>query len=400
MAPMSDPADEEARGVPARGAALRMLDAVLNRGQTLDTAHSNFTRALPPEDAGFALVMASEALRWLVDLDALIDSATPQPLPKDVKARNVLRLALVQALKLDTPHHAAIATALPLVSGGPKRLVHGVFGTLMRGGKTLPGKPTLPEAVAARWGHWGFGALGEIAAALGEQPPIAITRKDGSSETLPRGTRIADVPGYAEGDFWVQNPAAAVPAKLLGPGAGRHVLDLCAAPGGKTMQLASAGWRVTAVDSSAKRMERLRENLTRTRLEVETVVADLREWMPDAPVDAILLDAPCTSTGTLARHPDVNHRIGAKDIATLAELQSQLLTRAAEWLKPGGRLVYATCSLEREEGEVVAAGSALPPDPITEALPDWAKITPEGWLRILPRPGIDGFFVARFVKPD
>ena len=400
MGPMSDSTDEEARGVPARGAALRVLDAVLNRGQTLDTAHGNFTRRLPPEDASFALVMASEALRWVVDLDALIDSATPQPLPKDVKARNVLRLALVQVLKLDTPHHAAIATALPLVSGGPKRLVHGVFGTLMRGGKALPGKPTLPEGVAARWGHWGFGALGEIAAALGEQPPIAITRKDGSSEILARGTRIAELPGYAEGDFWVQNPAAALPAKLLGPGNGRHVLDLCAAPGGKTMQLASAGWRVTAIDSSAKRMERLRENLARTRLEVETVVADLREWAPDAPVDAILLDAPCTATGTLARHPDVIHRIGYKDIATLADLQGQLLVRACDWLKPGGRLVYATCSLERDEGEALAAAAPLPVDTIGEALSDWAKPASGGGLRILPRPGIDGFFVARFVKLD
>ncbi|CAM3127466.1 16S rRNA (Cytosine967-C5)-methyltransferase [Sphingomonas antarctica] len=381
-------------------AALRMLDAVINRGQTLDTAHGNFTRALPPEDASFALVISSETLRWLVDLDALIDSATPQPLAKDVKARTVLRIALIQALKLGTPHHAAIATALPLITGGPKRLVHGVFGTIVRGGKKLPAKPTLPEAVAARWGHWGFGALGEIAAALGEQPPVAITRKDGASETLVRGTRIAELPGYAEGDFWVQNPAAALPAQLLGPGEGRHVLDLCAAPGGKTMQLASAGWRVTAVDSSAKRMERLHENLKRTRLDVETIVADLREWAPAEPVDAILLDAPCTATGTLARHPDVIHRIGAKDIATLSELQAQLLTRACDWLKPGGRLVYATCSLEREEGEAIAAAAPLPVDSISEPLPDWAGRTPESWLRILPRPGIDGFFIARFVRPN
>ncbi len=398
MTAMSDSADEEARGVPARMAALRMLDAVLNRGQTLDSAHSNFTRALPPEDAGFALVMASEALRWLVDLDALIDGATAQPLPRDAKARSVLRLALVQALKLDTPQHAAIATALPLIAGGPKRLVHGVFGTLLRGGRTLPGKPALPAA-AARWGHWGFGALGEIAAALGEQPPVTLTRKDGTSETLPRGTRIANVPGYAEGDFWVQNPAAALPAKLLGAGEGRHVLDLCAAPGGKTMQLASAGWRVTAIDSSARRMERLQENLARTRLEAETIVADLRQWEPPAPADAILLDAPCTATGTLARHPDVIHRIAPKDIAALAELQGQLLARAAAWLKPGGRLVYATCSLEREEGEAIAAAAPLPVERLETALPDWARTTAEGWLRILPKPGIDGFFIAPLIRP-
>ncbi|HTI30782.1 MAG TPA: transcription antitermination factor NusB [Sphingomonas sp.] len=400
MARMSDSPGEEAIGVPARMAALRMLDAVLNRGQTLDSAQSNYARGLPPEDAGFALVMASEVLRWLVDLDALIDGATAQPLPKDAKARSVLRLALVQIVRLETPAHAAIATALPLVSGGPKRLVHGVFGAVTRSGKGLPAKPTLPENVAARWGHWGFGALGEIAAALGEQPPVTITRKDGTSETLARGTRIAALPGYDEGAFWVQNLSAALPARLLGAGEGRHVLDLCAAPGGKTMQLASAGWRVTAVDNSAKRMERLKENLARTKLPAETIVADLRQWEPAEPADAILLDAPCTATGTLARHPDVIHRIGPKDIATLAELQGQLLARAAGWLKPGGRLIYATCSNEREEGEAIAANAALPVEPLQIALPDWVQTTPEGWLRILPKPGIDGFFIAPFRKPD
>jgi 16S rRNA (cytosine967-C5)-methyltransferase len=399
MALMSGSEDEEARGVPARMAALRMLDAVLNRGQTLDATQANFTRGLPPEDAAFARVMVSEALRWLVDLDALIDGATAQPLPKDAKARSVLRLALVQALRLETPHHAAIATALPLVSGGPKRLVHGVFGAVTRSGKGLPGKPTLPENVAARWGHWGFGALGEIASALGEQPPVSVTHKDGSSETLERGARITALPGYDEGDFWVQNLAAALPARLLGAGEGRHVLDLCAAPGGKTMQLASAGWRVTSVDSSAKRMERLKENLARTKLQAETITADLRQWEPDEPADAILLDAPCTATGTLARHPDVIHRIGPKDIATLAELQGQLLARAANWLKPGGQLIYATCSNEREEGESVLASAPLPVNARAIALPDWVRVTPEGWLRILPRPGIDGFFIASLVKP-
>lgn len=399
MTLMSDSPDEEARGVPARMAALRMLDAVLNRGQTLDSAQANFTRGLPPEDAAFALVMASEALRWLVDLDALIDGATAQPLPKDAKARSVLRLALVQALKLDTPHHAAIATALPLISGGPKRLVHGVFGTVVRRTKALPAKPTLPAAVAARWGHWGFGALGEISAALGEQPPVAITRKDGTTETLARGARIADVPGYAEGDFWVQNPAAALPAQLLGPGEGHHVLDLCAAPGGKTMQLASAGWRVTAIDSSARRMERLHENLARTKLKAEMIVADLRQWEPAEPVDAILLDAPCTATGTLARHPDVIHRIGARDIETLAALQADLLARAAQWLKPGGRLIYATCSNEREEGEAIVAAAPLHVDRRQIAPRDWVSTTPEGWLRILPKSGIDGFFIAPLIRP-
>jgi 16S rRNA (cytosine967-C5)-methyltransferase len=400
-------------GLPARQAALKLLDAVLRQGQTLDNAGANAVRGIAAhEDRALALAIASEVLRSLPDLDALIDSATTNRLPDDAKARMVLRIALVQALVLKTPPHAAIATALPMVLGGPRRLVHGVFGTLIRQGVLLPEAPTLPVEVAARWAVWSDEALADAALALAEPPPLDVTLRDhdvdGGLEgealapghrRLPRGTAIAALPGYDDGAWWVQNLAASVPARLLGEGRGRAVLDLCAAPGGKTMQLAAQGWAVTAVDNHAGRSARLHENLARTKLTAEIVTADIMTWEPPAPVDAILLDAPCTATGTFARHPDVLHRIVASDIAALSALQSRLLARAMAWLKPEGRLIYATCSLEREEGEGVIAASSFAIDPIrADELPAGLMPDPQGQVRILPKPGLDGFFVARLKR--
>ena len=403
----------EIAGLPARQAALRLLDAVLRQGQTLDNAAANAVRGIPAhEDRALALAIASEVLRHLTDLDALIDSATTNRLPDDAKARMVLRIALVQALILKTPPHAAIATALPMVLGGPRRLVHGVFGTLIRQGVLLPEVPTLPSEVATRWAVWGAPALNDAALALAEPPPLDITLRDPNDDgglggemlapghrRLPRGTAITALPGYEDGTWWVQNLAASVPARLLGSGNGRTALDLCAAPGGKTMQLAAQGWAVTAVDNHGGRSARLHENLARTKLSADIVTADIMTWEPPAPVDAILLDAPCTATGTFARHPDVLHRIGASDIAALSALQARLLTRAITWLKPDGRLVYATCSLEREEGEGVIEATGFTVDPIEpDELP--IDLTPDakGQLRILPSPGLDGFFIARLKR--
>lgn len=399
----------EVAGFPTRAAALRLLDSVLRQGQRLDLSVAHATRALAlPEDRAFAVAIAGEVLRHLTDLDALIDSATPQRLADDVKARMVLRIALVQALKLMTPPHAAIATALPLVQGGPRRLVHGVFGALMRQGVILPQPPTLPTHVVARWTRdWGAAAVDDAARAFAIPPPLDLALRedkvgpDGESLApghvrLERGN-VAVLPGYEEGKFWVQNLAAQIPARLLGSGAGKTVLDLCASPGGKTMQLAAAGWSVTAVESNARRIGRLTENLARTKLSAEIVHADVMIWEPPAPVDAILLDAPCTATGIFARHPDVLYRIGEADIAKLGQVQARMLSRAIGWLKPGGRLVYATCSLERGEGEAVVEASTLSRDPIgAHELPKGLVPAPEGWVRILPRPGIDGFFIARF----
>lgn len=403
-------------GFPARKAALRLLDAVLHRGETLDqAAHGALQGLRSGPDKALARALASEALRWLTDLDALIDSATRQMLPDDAKPRSVLRLMLAGWLRLETPPHAVIATALPLLSGGPRRLAHGVFSALVKRGVKLPDSPTLPAAVAARWGD----RAAAIGRGLAEPPPLDLTLRDFAATAqwaerlggtsllpghvrLPRGTAVENLDGFGEGAWWVQDLAASLPARLLGPGEGRRVLDLCAAPGGKTLQLAAAGWQVTALDASAKRLHRMEANLARTGLSADVVCADALNWHPQAPFDAVLLDAPCTATGTARRHPDVLHRIGPRQIAEMAELQSALLARAQEWIAPGGRLVYATCSIETEEGEAQAATVALPVDPIrTDELPAGLAPTADGWLRTDPGMlgeigGLDGFFVARW----
>ena len=403
-------------GLPARKAALRLCDAVLRRGETLEQAGPSALQGIRGDpDRALARALASEALRWLGDLDRLIDSATRQPLPDDAKPRAVLRLMLAGWLRLTTPPHAVIATGLPLLTGGPRRLAHGVFSALVKQGASLPQAPSLPPAVAARWGDRADG----IAAALAEPPPLDLTLRDAGETArwadelggislipghirLPRGEAIERLPGFKDGAWWVQDLAASLPARLLGPGEGRTVLDLCAAPGGKTLQLAAAGWQVTALDASAKRLERLRENLARTGLTAQVVQADVLEWQTDAPFDAVLLDAPCTATGTCRRHPDVLHRIGARHIGEMAELQTQLLARAAGWVRPGGQLVYAVCSLEPEEGEGRAAAVPLAPEPIRPGeLPPGIAPRPDGWLWTDPGMlaevgGIDGFFIARW----
>ena len=403
-------------GLPARKAALKLTDAVLRRGETLDQAANGALQGVRGQaDKALARALAGEVLRWLADLDALIDSATRQVLPDDAKPRAVLRIMLAGWLRLDTPPHAVIATGLELLSGGPRRLAHGVFSTLVKRGVTLPAAPTLPPPVVERWGE----RSAAIAAALAEPPPLDLTLRDpaitaqwadklGGTSLAPghlrlrRGNAVENIEGFDAGAWWVQDLAASLPARLLGPGEGRRVLDLCAAPGGKTLQLAAAGWHVTALDASARRLERMQANLDRTGLSADLVAADALTWEPGAPFDAVLIDAPCTATGTCRRHPDVLHRIGPRQIAELAELQAALLARAIAWVKPGGRLVYAVCSLERAEGEEQAAGVALTPDPVrADELPAGLVPTPEGWVRTDPAMlaeagGLDGFFIARW----
>ncbi|WHU01530.1 transcription antitermination factor NusB [Sphingomonas sp. NIBR02145] len=409
-------------GVPTRRAALKLLDAVLRRGLALEQALDSAAQGLAPNDRGLAHAIAAEVLRRLPDLDALIDSATKQTLPEDAKARFALRIALVQALALGTPGHAAISTVLPLVDGGPRKLVHGVFGTLVRQGVTLPEPPALPDAVALRWhAAWGDQMIEDAERAIAVPPPLDLTLRDPAVVPDLPGTSliagqlrldekgpVAMLPGYAEGDWWVQDLAASMPARLLGKGAGT-VLDLCAAPGGKTLQLAAAGWQVTSVDVSESRLARLHENLERTGLEAQVVEADLLKWVPSGTVDAILLDAPCSATGIFRRHPDVLHRVRPSLIREMAELQGKLLARAADWVRPGGTLVYATCSLEPSEGEEQLE-SFLLRDPrykiapiASEELPQGVHAKEDGTLRLLPgmladAGGLDGFFIARLVR--
>lgn len=404
------------------------MDAVLRKGLPLEAALDTAARDLKrPDDKAFAHAIVAEALRRLTDLDALIDSATKKPLPDDSKARAALRIALVQALNLDTPHHAAISTVLPLVDGGPRRLVHGVFSTLMKKGATLPEIPALPGSVRHRWQQaWGGLVVEAASQALASPPPLDLIFKDdaalkrleahiGQGQSLsllprhlrlPKGTQVPGLTGFGEGDWWVQDISASLPARLLGTGNGRSALDLCAAPGGKTMQLAAAGYDVTAVDASEKRMERLADNLARTKLGAKTVAADVMKWTPKEPVEALLLDAPCSATGIFRRHPDVLYRARPRVIAELAEGQKAMLARAADWLKPGGTLVYSVCSLEPEEGEqVIEAFLADHPDfdivPIRpDEVAEGMRPGPDGHLRVLPgtlatQGGADGFFMTR-----
>jgi 16S rRNA (cytosine967-C5)-methyltransferase len=422
----SSPGEADPPGTAPRRAALRLIDAVLRRGDPLDVAMHAAAQGLTGADRAFAVAIASEALRWMVDIDALIDSATAQILPDDVKSRAVLRIALAQFLVLKSPGHAVVSTALPLVAGGPRRLVHAILSRAQQDEWQLPEKATLPLPTAERWAEeWSLATVEAAEAAWSAPPPIDLSfaAEPGADEwqgavtlaprhrRLPRGQAVEAMPGYSEGGWWVQDVAASLPARLLGAGEGRTILDLCAAPGGKTMQLAAAGWRVVAVDSSAKRLERLSANIERTGLAADIVKADIRSWTPDAPADAVLLDAPCSATGIFRRHPDVLHRIEPAQIAEMAILQRELLARAARWVKPGGTLVYATCSLERAEGEDQVAAfldqhrgwtiDAVRADELPEAIAPDAS----GFVRTLPNMlaeagGLDGFFVARLRAPS
>ena len=416
--------EERTEGLPARRAALQILDAVLRRGQTVEASAGRATN-LVPVDRALSTAIAGETLRRIPDLDALIDSATRQRLPDDSKARAVLRLALAQKVGLGTPDHAIVATALPLVDGGPRRLVHGVLGTLLRRGVPAMESCRLPDAVEERWlAAWGEDAVLAARRLIANRPALDLTFTDdsaakefaqanGGRSLAERNVRlesgsVAELPGFGSGGWWVQDLAASLPARLMSQ-TQSDVLDLCAAPGGKTMQLAAAGHRVTAVDSSESRLGRLRDNLDRTNLSAKLITADALKWAPDRQFDAILLDAPCSATGTYRRHPEVLYRARPRIIADNSELQAALLDRAAKWLKPGGALIYSVCSLEPEEGEQrVEAFLAANPAyefqaPRAGELPGAVPVTERGWVRVLPgtleaEGGLDGFFIARLVR--
>jgi len=446
-APSTDPP-----GLPARRIAADVLDGVLRRRRPFDeqledrSTKGDFA-ALSERDRALTRALASTVLRRLGTLRHLLGRLLERGLPADApRLETALLVGAAQILWLDIPDHAAVDLAVRLVQADRRAaryagLANAVLRRIARertqllAGLDLPVLDT-PDWLLARWTKsYGAETAHAIAAANGREPALDVTVKTDpehwaralGGHVLPTGSvravvhgPVSQLPGFADGAWWVQDAAAALPAKLLlaafqGNIEGRAVADLCAAPGGKTAQLAAAGARVVAVDRAPHRLERLRQNLARLHLAAETVEADVTQWH-GGPFDGVLLDAPCSSTGTIRRHPDIPWLKGEADIAALADLQRRLISRAADLVKPGGTLVYCTCSLEPDEGievvrDLLARNPSLRRAPISPAEMEAEWLTAEGDLRTLPchlaapvdapdsrLAGIDGFYAVRLQR--
>ena len=416
---------------PTREAAFDLLAAVLDRRRPLEDALD----ALPPleaRDRAAAHRLAAAVLRRLGTLDVVLEPFLRKAPPSPV--RHVLWLGAAALLLLQTPPHAAVSTSVALARSRGLAAFAPLVNAVLR--RVAEAGPAALEALdgprldtpAWLWSSWGADARA-IAEAHQHEAPLDLTLAPGAapppggeklptgSVRFPPGTRPAELPGYEAGapgsasgaGFWVQDAAAALPARLLAPRPDERIADLCAAPGGKTAQLAAAGAVVTAVDRDPARLARLRENLARLRLHAELVGADAATWTPPAPFDAVLLDVPCSATGTIRRHPDVPHLKRPRDIVALAAQQDRLLDAACAMLRPGGRLLYAVCSLQPEEGaeRIAAALARLPLRPAPFAASEFSglpeALTPAGNLRTHPglwreRRGMDGFFAARLMR--
>lgn len=420
-----------------RRAAYDVLEAVLVHKRPLDaTLETQDTlNALNNRDRAFARTLIMTVLRRLGQIDALISSSLERRLPQKARGvRNILRLGIAQVLFLSTATHAAVNETVDMSAGlgftAQKKLVNAILRKMSRDGQKLIESQDVHRLNTPAWlsdswtAAYGEDVCRKIAKAHAKEAPLDITvTKDPEiwAERLeatiletgslrrPAGGRVTDLPGFDEGAWWVQDAAAALPATLLGDVRGKTVLDLCAAPGGKSAQLAAMGANVIAVDRSENRLKRLRSNLARLNLDVETIAADATSWKPKELADAVLLDAPCSSTGTLRRHPDVAWLKSPEEITKLADVQSRLAEAAMDMVKPGGILVYCTCSIQPEEGferyvDLNQSG-VLSPMPITpEERPDLAPfLTREGTLRTFPYHladlgGMDGFFAARWTR--
>jgi 16S rRNA (cytosine967-C5)-methyltransferase len=449
MPPQRFALPSEVPGLAARRIAADILDGVLHKHRTLDeqldgaAAHPGL-KTLSDRDRALMRRLVATILRRLGTLGHLLSRLLDRGVPTDApRAQSALLIGAAQILWMDVPDHAAVDLSVRLVQSDRRAakyagLVNAVLRRCAREGQPLIDEVKaktldIPEWLLARWiAHYGETVARDIALAISHEPSLDITVKSDSEqwasrlhgETLPTGTvrtllqgSVKMLPGFAEGHWWVQDAAAALPARLLGDIAGKSIADLCAAPGGKTAQLVHAGARVTAVDRSPARMARLRDNLTRLSMEADTAIADAAEWQgakSGEAFDGILVDAPCSSTGTIRRHPDVAWLRLETDIGALAALQKRLLQRAVALLRPGGTLVYCTCSLEPEEGEqaiaaLLASESAMRRAPIhaSEVAGLQETLTADGDLRTLPchlpHPdprlgGLDGFYAARLVK--
>ena len=421
---------EKPPGFVAREAAVSLLDAVLDQGEMLSDAPIASTGPERAEARG----LADLTLRRLGQIDDLLTRFVDRP-PKGT-GRQILRLMTAELVFAGTAAHAAVDMAVRLAQAGRGTnrlagLINAVGRKLAREGADMVKDQDAARMNMAPWlmkrltADWGADTAHAIAAAhltiaphdlslkvLGDIEPLASETGGAVLPTgslrLPNRPQISTLPGYDDGAWWVQDAAAALPVQLLGDVAGKDVLDLCAAPGGKTLQLAAAGANVTAVDQSEHRLARTTQNLARTDLQATLVEADLLDWQPSTPAQAVLLDAPCSATGTLRRHPDLQHRTDGKRMQSLLDLQANLLDRAFSWLAPGGTLVMCTCSLLKTEGEDQATAflDRTPEAELVPVRPDempTAFISDQGMLRTRPDhwpefSGLDGFFAMRVVR--
>ncbi|MGM4990803.1 RsmB/NOP family class I SAM-dependent RNA methyltransferase [Tardiphaga sp. 841_E9_N1_2] len=435
----------EVPGLAARRIAADILDGVLHKHRTLDdqlegaAAHPGL-KTLSDRDRALMRRLVATILRRLGTLGHILSRLLDRGVPTDApRAQSALLIGAAQILWMDVPDHAAVDLSVRMVQSDRRAakyagLVNAVLRRCAREGQPLIDEVAaqtldIPPWLMARWtAHYGGTAAKEMAVALSHEPSLDLTVKSeadawatrlhgevlptGSVRTLLQGS-VTMLPGFDDGQWWVQDAAAALPARLFGDLKGKRIVDLCAAPGGKTAQLVHGGAQVTAVDRSPNRVARLRENLARLSLEAETVVVDGTEY-PGEGFDGVLLDAPCSSTGTIRRHPDVAWLKQDSDIVMLTALQRRLLQKAASILKPGGTLVYCTCSLEPEEGEQAIADLLAKDSSMRRAPADASEVaglaeivTPEGDLRTLPSHlphadprlgGLDGFYAARLIK--
>jgi 16S rRNA (cytosine967-C5)-methyltransferase len=437
------PVSQSPGGLAARDVAVSALFSVFVEKRAFDDVFNKAaaTRHLEPRDRAFARLIAATVLRHHGELRAVIARFLEKPLPEHQgRLEQILLAAAAQLLFLDTPPHAAISLAVDQCRGDSSarrfdKLTNAVLRRVSEQGAAIvaeldAARLNIPTWLMSRWEKaYGANMALEIARASLAEAPLDLTVKSDPALwaerlggiVLPSGTvrltgagRIEDLAGYDDGAWWVQDAAAAIPVRMLGDVAGKDVADLCAAPGGKSAQLAALGANVTAIDKSPGRLNRLKENLKRLNLNAETIVADAATFAPGCQFDAILVDAPCTATGTIRRHPDILILKRDEDVAALAALQMRVLESAAEALKPGGVLVYCTCSLEPEEGHLqvakfLAAHPAFKRVPVNASAigadPSW--LTPDGELRTLPSHasdlpegmrGLDGFYAAKLTR--
>lgn len=420
----------------SRSVAFDLLRSVTAKNKSFDDAmvlHDGFRR-LPLRDRAFVRKIVTTALRRLGQIDALISHCLKRDLPtKAIVVHDILRIAVTEIIFLKFPPHAAVDSAVTLVGSRnfPKLmgLTNAILRRLVIEGQELlnrfPEALNIPKWMLESWKRaYGDTDTQEIIVSLLKEPSLDITVKNNKefwadkldADVLSLGSlrkrfdgRIEEMPGFAEGEWWVQDAAAAIPVSLLGDVSGMQILDICAAPGGKTAQLAAAGAIVTAIDRSSGRLKRLEKNLIRLGLQANIVTADVTEWVCNKKFDAVLLDPPCSATGTIRRHPDILYSKTTNDLAKLVRLQESLLVRSSQLVKPGGKLIFCTCSLEVEEGEsqierFLSTSNSFKRQTIkdNEVGGHSPFINEQGDLRTLPFylkevGGIDGFFASRLI---